>query len=149
MLGILSVFLVLASLAAGANLSWGEQFTNLSFKITMIAIVFAMALSFLGVWEIPIPGFVGAGKSVELSNKEGVAGAFFKGVFATILATPCSGPFLGPVFGYTMTQPPFVTYVIMLSVGFGMALPYLVIGVFPGLGAGFPSLGRGWIPSSS
>ena len=60
----------------------------------MTALVFVMALSFLGVWEIPIPGFVGRGQAGELQTKEGPSGAFFKGVFTTILATPCSGPFL-------------------------------------------------------
>ncbi len=132
-LGILSVFLILATLAATVNLGWGEQFTNVAFKLTLIVIVMAMALSFLGVWEIPIPGFVGRGSSQQLASREDAAGAFFKGVFTTILATPCSGPFLGPVFGYTIQQPPVVTYVIMLSVGVGMSLPYITIGAFPGL----------------
>ena len=76
----------------------------------MTALVFAMALSFLGVWEIPIPGFVGAGRANRLQAQEGPSGAFFKGVFTTILATPCSGPFLGPVFGYLLKQPPYMAY---------------------------------------
>lgn len=131
--GIMSVFVVLATLAVFLNLGWGEQFTSNTFKISMVILVFAMALSFLGVWEIPIPGFVGRGKSEQLAAREGATGAFFKGVFTTVLATPCSGPFLGPVFGYTIKQPPAVTYVIMLSVGLGLALPYLLIGAFPSL----------------
>jgi thiol:disulfide interchange protein len=131
--GLISVFMVLATLAAFLNLGWGEQFTLTWFKVAMTALVFVMALSFLGVWEIPIPGFVGAGKSSKLQTQEGVAGAFFKGVFTTILATPCSGPFLGSAFGYTLSQPPIVTYVIFGSVGLGMASPYLLIGVFPSL----------------
>jgi suppressor for copper-sensitivity B len=132
-LGILSVFFVLATLSAFLNMGWGEHFTSNTFKISMVILVFAMALSFLGIWEIPIPGFVGRGTSEQLAAKEGVAGAFFKGVFTTILATPCSGPFLGPLFGYTIKQPPIITYVIMLSVGLGLALPYLLIGAFPAL----------------
>ena len=79
-----------------AGLAWGEQFTLPWFKVAMTALVFVMALSFLGVWEIPIPGFVGAGRANQLQTQEGPSGAFFKGVFTTILATPCSGPFLGP-----------------------------------------------------
>lgn len=132
-LGLLAVFAILATLAAFVNLGWGEQFTHLWFKVAMTVLVFSMALSFLGTWEIPIPGFVGAGKSNELQQREGMSGAFFKGMFTTVLATPCSGPFLGPVFGYTLAQPPVVTYVVFLSVGLGMASPYLVIGAFPGL----------------
>jgi thiol:disulfide interchange protein len=90
-------------------------------------------LSFLGVWEIPIPGFVGAGKANQLQAEEGPSGAFFKGVFATILATPCSGPFLGPVFGFLLKQPPQMAYWVFGAVGLGMASPYLVIGAFPEL----------------
>jgi thiol:disulfide interchange protein len=131
--GIMSVFIVLAALAAGAGLAWGEQFTLPWFKVAMTALVFAMALSFLGVWEIPIPGFVGRGRVGELQVQEGAKGAFAKGVFTTILATPCSGPFLGPVFGYLLTQPPVVAYLIFGAVGLGMASPYLVVGAFPKL----------------
>lgn len=132
-IGLLSVFMVLAALAAMAGLAWGEQFTLPWFKVAMTALVFTMALSFLGVWEIPIPGFVGAGQSNQLQAQEGPSGAFFKGVFATILATPCSGPFLGPVFGYLLKQPPYMAYWIFGAVGLGMASPYLLIGLFPQL----------------
>ncbi len=132
-IGLISVFLVLATLSAFLNMGWGEQFTYTWFKVTMIAVVFAMALSFLGTWEIPIPGFAGTGQANKLQEKEGYAGAFFKGIFTTILATPCSGPFLGPVFGYTLSQPAYVTYVIFGCVGLGMASPYLVVGLAPSL----------------
>jgi len=131
--GLLSVFMALAALAASAGLAWGEQFTRLWFKLAMTGLVFVMALSFLGVWEIPIPGFMGAGRAGELQTKEGPTGAFFKGVFATILATPCSGPFLGPVFGYLLNQPPQTAYYVFGAVGLGMASPYLLIGAFPQL----------------
>jgi thiol:disulfide interchange protein len=131
-LGLMSVFMVLAVLAVTANLAWGEQFTLPWFKVAMTGLVFVMALSFLGVWEIPIPGFVGSGRSGQLQAKEGASGAFFKGAFTTVLATPCSGPFLGSVFFYLLTQPPAVTYCVFAAMGFGMASPYLVIGMFPG-----------------
>jgi thiol:disulfide interchange protein len=132
-LGLLSVFMILATLAATAGFAWGEQFTLPWFKVAMTAFVFIMALSFLDVWEIPIPGFVGAGKANDLQAKEGAGGAFFKGVFATILATPCSGPFLGPVFAYLLKQPPHMAFAIFGAVGLGMASPYLLIGMVPEL----------------
>jgi thiol:disulfide interchange protein len=141
-LGLMAVFMVLAALAATAGLAWGEQFTLPWFKVAMTALVFVMALSFLGVWEIPIPGFVGAGKAGNLQAQEGPGGAFFKGAFATILATPCSGPFLGPVFGYLLRQPPHMAYLIFGAVGLGMASPYLVIGAFPELIHFLPKPGR-------
>ena len=110
---------------------------------------FRHGAEFLGVWEIPIPGFVGAGHGSQLQAKEGASGAFFKGVFATILATPCSGPFLGPLFGYLLTQPPLVTYCVFGAVGLGMASPYVVLGDIPGDCCTFcPGRAHGWKPSS-
>jgi thiol:disulfide interchange protein len=140
--GLLSVFLILATLAVGLQMSWGEQFTQGWFKLTLISVVFAMALSFLGVWEIPLPGFVGTGKANDLQAKEGPAGAFAKGIFTTVLATPCSGPFLGPVFAYTLSQPAIVTYLIFGSVGVGMASPYIIVGLQPSLVKMLPKPGE-------
>ena len=74
--------------------------------------------------------------------QEGPVGAFCMGIFTTLLATPCSGPFLGPVFGYTISQPPVVTYLVFGSVGVGMALPYLLIGAFPSLVSWLPKPGE-------
>ncbi len=139
-LGTLTVFMVLATLASAvalglgnSNLGWGEQFSSTWFNVVMVGIVFAMALSFLGIWEIPIPGFVGTGKANDLATKEGVAGAYAKGVLATVLATPCSGPALGPVFGFTLNQPPSITYLLFACIALGMSAPYLLIGAFPTL----------------
>jgi thiol:disulfide interchange protein len=140
-LGLISVFMVLATAAAFANLGWGQQFTFTWFKVAMVVVVFAFALSFLGVWEVPIPGFAETKASNSLQKQEGASGAFFKGVFTTLLATPCSGPFLGPVFAYTLTQPPLATYIIFGSVGLGMASPYLITGIFPALVRWLPKPG--------
>ena len=137
--GVYAVFFALATASVAANvglgsrnLAWGEQFTSSTFNITMAAIVFAFALSFLGVWELPIPGFIGE-KAGHLQSKEGPFGAFLKGVLSTVLATPCSGPFLGPVFGFTLAQPTYVTYGVFGAIATGMALPYILVGLIPGL----------------
>jgi thiol:disulfide interchange protein len=137
--GVFAVFFALATASVAANiglastnLGWGQQFQFVEFRIAMIGIVFAFALSFLGVWEIPIPGFIGE-QAGHVQTKEGPAGAFLKGVLGTVLATPCSGPFLGPVFGFTLTQPTAVTYAVFAAIATGMALPYILVGVFPGL----------------
>ncbi|HEX5446048.1 MAG TPA: cytochrome c biogenesis protein CcdA, partial [Pirellulales bacterium] len=138
-LGIIAVFLVLATLPVAGRLwfnthfAWGQQFAYDPFNITLTAVVFVMALSFLGVWEIPIPGFVGGGKAGELAAKEGFAGAFTKGAITTVLATPCGGPLLAPALGYAVTEPPLITYAMFISIGLGMASPYLLIGAFPRL----------------
>ena len=137
--GLFAVFFVLATASvaanlglAGSNLAWGEQFTSAGFNIAMAAIVFAFALSFLGVWELPIPGFIGE-RAGRVHAQEGPLASFLKGVLSTVLATPCSGPFLGPVFGFTLTQPTAVTYAVFGAIATGMALPYLLVGLLPGL----------------
>jgi thiol:disulfide interchange protein len=146
--GLLAVFMVLATLAAAVqlglrseNLGWGQIYTYTWFKVSMTALVFAMALSFLGIWELPIPGFATSGKASALAAQEGMFGAFCMGAITTLLAVPCSGPFLGPVFGYTLGQPPLVTYIIFASVALGMASPYLLIGAFPSLISWLPKPG--------
>ncbi|TWT29850.1 protein-disulfide reductase DsbD family protein [Blastopirellula retiformator] len=144
-LGLLSVFWALALLAIGAHVlgesaggdataqGWGSQFGNPWFSIPLLSLVFVMALSFLGVWELQIPGFVGGSTAGELTSREGYSGAFFKGIFTTLLATPCSGPFLGPVFGFTLASEPYVTFLVFTCIGLGMASPYLLIAAFPSM----------------
>ena len=132
--GVMSVFLLLAVLALTIQLGWGEQNTQQWFNITSAAVVFSLGLSFLGVWEIPIPGFVGRGPAVEWAQKEGVAGAIAKGVLGTILAIPCGAPFLGSALNWTTRHPGVAsTVAVFASAGLGMASPYLALGAFPGL----------------
>ena len=132
-LGLMSVFFLLATLAVSPqHLGWGQLFSKTWFSIGLTAVVFAMGLSFLGIWELPIPGFAGRGKATELAAKEGALGAFVKGALTTVLATPCSAPFLATALFWALAQPPWLTYAVLLSAGLGMASPYLFIGVFPG-----------------
>jgi suppressor for copper-sensitivity B len=140
-LGVLSVFVVLASLAVFAGFSWGDQFRSSTFNVVLACVVFAFALSFLGVWEIPLPGFVGSSGATSAAEKEGASGAFFKGALSTVLATPCGGPLLAPALTWAVAQPPLTAYVGFLSVGLGMAFPYLLVGVFPRLIAFLPKPG--------
>ncbi len=132
-LGLLAVFWLLAGLAIGLNLGWGMLFQKPGFNVFIAALVFAMALAFLGVWEFPVPGFVGRGRAVELAEKEGAVGALFKGAITTVLATPCTGPFMGGALAWALAQPAHVVFAVFTSVGLGMASPYLLIGAFPKL----------------
>jgi thiol:disulfide interchange protein DsbD len=139
-LGLISVFWLLAVLAAAPSLAladkgvgWGQQFQSAGFNVFIAALVFAMALSFLGVWEFPIPGFAGGQQASRLAEQEGFVGAFFKGVVTTLLATPCTGPFMGGALAWAFYQPAHVTLAVFTSVGLGMASPYLLIGAFPSL----------------
>jgi thiol:disulfide interchange protein/DsbC/DsbD-like thiol-disulfide interchange protein len=140
--GIVSVFLLLGFLAAWIGLSWGGQFGSTAFTVTLAAIVFAMALSLLGVWEIPIPGFFGSGAVQDVAAKEGPFGAFLKGAITTVLATPCTGPFMASAIAWAVTQSTSTTLVVFGSLGLGMASPYLVVGVFPELLRFLPKPGQ-------
>jgi thiol:disulfide interchange protein len=132
--GLLAVFLLLASLAVGPqHLGWGELFGKAWFTITLTAVVFVMALSFMGVWEVPLPTFLGSGKTGALAAQEGAVGAFFKGILTTFLATPCGAPLFAPALVWATAQPPWLTYAVFLSAGLGMASPYLLVGAFPEL----------------
>ncbi len=136
--GILAVMLVLAlanvfAKLAGEAFGWGQQFTRLEFQVPMAVLIFAMALSFLGVWEIPIPGFATSNKSGKLMEQEGLTGAFFKGILTTLLATPCSGPFLGTLFGLTLTLSVTSIILLYLLVGIGLGLPYIALCFYPGV----------------
>lgn len=131
--GLVSVFLVLAALAAFLGWGWGQQFQSREFSIVLVSIVFVFALSFLDVWEIPIPGFVGTGKTMDAAEREGPIGAFLKGVLTTLLATPCSGPLIVPTLAWALKQPKPVVFGTFASMGLGMGFPYLMVSIFPRL----------------
>jgi thiol:disulfide interchange protein DsbD len=131
--GIVSVFVLLGLLAATLGLSWGGQFGSTAFNVTIAAVVFAMALSLLGVWEIPIPGFFGSGSVQSAAAKEGPLGAFLKGVITTVLATPCTAPFMASAIAWAVTQTVLTTLIVFATLGIGMASPYVLVGVYPEL----------------
>jgi suppressor for copper-sensitivity B len=146
-LGLWLVFLIFATVAAvlhvlGQTFAWGEHLGDPMFSIPLLLLVFTLGLSMFGVWEIPIPGFVGGGKANELAMKEGPAGAFFKGVLTTILATPCSGPFIGVAVGIAVIAPIWLNFAMFTAMALGMASPYLIIGAFPRLIRWLPKPGE-------
>jgi thiol:disulfide interchange protein len=127
--GILVVFVALAALAAFAGKGWGEQFQNPNFIVVMIAVVFAFSLSMFDVFELGVPSQVGA--LAGGVQREGLGDAFFKGMMATVLATPCSGPFLGSTLAWSVTQSTATIFLIFLMIGLGMAAPYVVLTANP------------------
>jgi thiol:disulfide interchange protein len=127
--GVISVFLVLAALAVFLALGWGAQFQSAAFTVAMTIVIFAMALSLLGVYELPIPGLIPSAHH----HTEGLAGAFNTGIIATLLATPCTGPFMVNVFAFALKQPAPVVFLVFGVMGLGMASPYLISGFFPAI----------------
>ena len=127
-LGILTSFAVLASLAAFFGYLWGGLFQHRVFLVVMTGLVFALALSLLGVYTLNIPSVAGrAAKPKENMFSD----AYLKGLLATLLATPCSGPFLGGTLAWTLSQPPPVIFLVFMCIGLGMSLPYLLLTVNP------------------
>jgi thiol:disulfide interchange protein len=140
-LGILASFLILALLVvlfkiAGQQVGWGFQFQEPVFVIVMSALVFAFGLSLFGVFEIRLPGAAMAGVSAVIAQQEhhpgkGYLSSFGEGVFATILATPCTAPFLGSALGFAFAQPTGTVFLIFSAVAAGMAFPYLLLTARP------------------
>jgi thiol:disulfide interchange protein DsbD len=128
--GILVVFAMLAGLAAFAGLAWGQLFQKPEFVVAMVALMVACALGMFDVYYIRLPGFV-SDADAATAHKEGLIGSFFKGMLATVLATPCSGPFLGATIAYALSQPVPIIFAIYLAMGFGMAFPYVALALFP------------------
>jgi thiol:disulfide interchange protein DsbD len=130
-LGVLASFLILAGLAIGAQLAggvanWGDVFRNPQFQIIITILMTLIALNLFGVFEITLSGKA-LGAASELSAKPGFPGAFFNGVLATLLATPCTAPFLGGALAFAFTQSPLVTVLVFLAAGLGLAFPFVVL----------------------
>jgi len=133
--GILGCFALLAAIvsffrAVGAEVGWGFQFQDYRFVLVIACLVFAFALNLFGVFELTVSARATGGLA-KLAAGHGYAGAFFQGAFATILATPCTAPFLGTASAFAFTQPAWVTFLIFFSIGIGMALPYLLLAIQP------------------
>ena len=145
--GILTSFLVLASAliglkAVGATVGWGIQFQSPWFLIAMTILVTLFACNLWGFFEVHLPGWV-MDKTENLSPKRsGLTGNFLTGAFATLLATPCSAPFLGTAVGFALARGPVEILVIFFALGVGLAAPYLVVATFPRLVTKLPKPGR-------
>jgi thiol:disulfide interchange protein/DsbC/DsbD-like thiol-disulfide interchange protein len=145
-LGILFCFTVLALIvillrAAGTGVGWGFQFQDYRFIVLISCLVFAFALNLFGVYELSVSAQA-AGRLAKLASGQGYGGAFFQGVFATILATPCTAPFLGTASAFAFAQPDWVTFLVFLFIGVGMASPYLVLAIKPNWLRYVPKPGR-------
>ena len=139
-LGIVLSFLVLAIAtavlkSAGAAVGWGVQFQDPLFLIFLAAVLVLFACNLWGVFEVPLP------RGVAALAERGPLGNIATGAFATLLATPCSAPFLGTALGFALTAGPAEIVAIFLALGIGMALPYLLVAAVPGLARALPRPG--------
>lgn len=127
----------------GEEVGWGYQLQNPYIVLTILLLMFILALNMFGVFEI---GTKATGVGSDLQNKHGFTGSFFSGVLATIVATPCSAPFLGAAIGAAFALPNFQFMLAFTAMALGLALPYLILSIFPHLVEKLPRPGA-WMES--
>lgn len=143
--GIIASFLALAGAAvavkaAGSAVGWGIQFQQPVFLVIMIALLLAFAANLWGAFEIRLPSaLMNVGPSGVAHHT--LAGHFLSGAFATLLATPCSAPFLGTAVGFALARGPAEITAIFAALGLGLALPYLAVAAWPDLARRLPKPG--------
>lgn len=130
--GIFASFAILgAAIVAvqqgGKSAGWGFQFQHPEFVGVLGALIFAFGLNLFGVFEVSLPGTSRMGGSREHSY----TGSFMNGVFATVLSTPCTAPFLGSAMGFALSQPPLVLMLMLMVVAFGFSFPFLLLAAMP------------------
>lgn len=135
-LGAMLYFLLLAVLFGLTDLAWGQLFQKPEVVLGLTLLVFGLSLSLLGLFSLPVIDL----KFDQMTTHPRLQ-SLFTGMLTTLLATPCSGPFLGGVLGWALLQPPAVIATVLMSIGLGMATPYLVLVAFPGLARYFPKPG--------
>lgn len=147
--GILFAFLVLATMlvalrSGGVAIGWGIQFQQPLFIIAMVVVITLFTANTWGFFEFAFPQWV-SGLAVRGGgaprNPYGLGNSFGGGVFATILATPCSAPFLGTAIGFALARGPGEIYAIFAALGIGMAAPFLLVAAAPALATKLPRPG--------
>jgi thiol:disulfide interchange protein len=122
--------IVLAIRSAAGEVSWGFQFQSPIFSLLIAYLFFVVGLNLSGVFEV---GNRLAGVGQGLVARGGTTGAFFTGVLAVIVATPCTAPFMAAALGFALAQPAPATVAVLLAMGLGLALPYLALSMTPAL----------------
>jgi len=135
MAGVLASFWALAGVllllrAGGEQLGWGFQLQSPTFIIVLAIFMFLFGLSLFGVFEI---GTSLAAVGQQTAAKSGHFGSFMSGVTATVVATPCTAPFMGSALGFALSQSVLVNFAIFTALGLGMAAPYVILASSPAL----------------
>ena len=124
--------------AAGHSVGWGFQFQEPLFVSLVTGLIVAMALNMFGVFEL-LARTDGVAKAVDGSS--GLSRSAGEGVLAVLLATPCSAPFLGTAVGFALARPPLVILAVFVALGIGLALPFVVLVMLPGVARLLPRPG--------
>lgn len=133
-----------AAIKEGSALKgWGYQLQDPNVVVVLVLLMFILGLNMFGLFEIGTSATSVGGK---LQNKSGHTGSFFSGVLATVVATPCSGPFLGVAIGATLALPSSQFFLSFTAMALGLALPYLILSFYPSLVEALPRPGA-WMES--
>jgi len=136
---LLAIFIVLLRYF-GMSVGWGMQFQQPIFLLIIAFILAFFSFNLFGLFEIPIPRFMNT-SIINQMQENNYTRDFFNGFFATLMATPCSAPFVGTALTFAFTQSSMMMIVIFIAMGIGMALPYLLFSLFPQLIKFFPQPG--------
>ncbi|MFZ5497142.1 MAG: protein-disulfide reductase DsbD family protein [Verrucomicrobiota bacterium] len=120
--------LLLALRAGGAQLGWGFQLQSPGFVFGMAVFLLVFALNLSGLFEI---GLSATGVGGKLQMQSGFGGSFFTGILATLVATPCSAPFLAPALGAALTLSAAESFAVFTAIALGLSAPYLLLSAFP------------------
>jgi len=128
--GILVSLWILGALVSTLGAAWGAQFQDPRVVIALLLVLTLFTMNLFGIFELGNSlTTVGGG----LTRKQGYAGSFFQGVLLTVIATPCTGPFMAAMIGWMLTQSAFVGFLAFTAMGLGIALPYIVMAFSPKL----------------
>lgn len=134
---VIAVVLILLQ-QGGAQIGWGFQLQSPVFVAGLALLMLLVGLNLSGMYELPLLfGNIGQSASAQQSPM----GSFFTGVLAVLVATPCTAPLMAPAIGYALTQPPALQILIFVSLGLGLAAPFLLISLLPQLGRLLPKPG--------
>ena len=145
--GIVVSFLALAGAAialkySGAAVGWGMQFQEPMFLVFLTVVLTLFACNLFGFFEIALPGSMGSAAAQAGGSGTSLAGSFWTGAFATLLATPCSAPFLGTAVGFALSRGAGEILAVFAALGIGMALPYFLVAAVPSLATRLPRPGN-------
>ena len=143
--GVLTAFAALGAIllvlrAAGGSAGWGFQFQSPGFVAATAWVLFAVGLNLSGVFAVGGGRLVGAGGS--LAAREGHIGSFFTGLLAVLVATPCTAPFMGAAIAGALAAPQVAALTVFLAMGLGLAAPYVLMALIPGVARALPRPGR-------
>ncbi len=135
---ILAIFLIILK-SAGKYAGWGFQMQSPWFVMALSTVIFIFSLSMFDVFTVTLPGGKAAARA---GSAKGYAGQFLTGIFAVLVAAPCTAPFLGPAIAYALSRSSLIIITFFIFAGTGFAFPFIMLGLNPALVRMLPKPGR-------